>query len=84
MDAKNLVRKYIGENMVLVGASDLTDDTSFLSLGMIDSTGIFELIAFVEDTFGIKVGDSELLPENFDSLNAIQAYVERKLAEARS
>jgi acyl carrier protein len=81
MDAKGLVRKYIEENMVLAGG-ELADDTPLL--GVLDSVGIFEMMALVEQAFEIRVGDGELVPENFASLDAIQAYVERKLAGARA
>jgi acyl carrier protein len=80
MDVKNSVRSFIAENMFLNG-QELADDASFLDKGVLDSTGIFELIAFLEGTFKIQVADGEMMPENFDSLNAIQAYVDRKRAE---
>jgi acyl carrier protein len=81
MDVKGLVRRYIGET-VTQEAEDLADNSSLMGQGIIDSAGILELVAFVEDAFGIRVGDSELVPENFDSLNAIQSYLERKRALA--
>ena len=77
MDVKGLVRKYIGESMAQAD-DGLADNSSLIGQGIIDSAGILELVAFVEDAFGISVGDSELVPENFDSLNAIQSYLERK------
>jgi acyl carrier protein len=60
----------------------LGDDQSLMSTGVLDSTGILELIHFVEETFGIKVADEEMLPENFDSVDAITAFVTRKLSRA--
>ena len=81
MDVKGLVRRYIGET-VAQEAETVADNSSLMGQGIIDSAGILELVAFVEDAFGIRVGDSELVPENFDSLNAIQSYLERKRALA--
>jgi len=77
MDVKSLVRKYIGESVAQVG-EEVADNSSLMGQGIIDSAGILELVAFVEDAFGIRVCDSELAPENFDSLNAIQSYLDRK------
>jgi acyl carrier protein len=59
----------------------LTSDQSFLENGIIDSTGVLELVAFLEQRFGISVADRELLPENLDSLQNVSAYVARKLSE---
>ncbi|WP_297365336.1 acyl carrier protein [Acidiferrobacter sp.] len=56
----------------------LTDDVSFLELGIIDSTGVIELIAFLEERYGIRVEDAEMTPENLDSLDAIEQFVARK------
>jgi len=82
MDVKGSVRKYIAETMASV-RGDVGDNSSLLGQGFIDSAGMLELVAFVEDAFGVRVGDSELVPENFDSLNRIQSYLDRKLAPAR-
>ena len=82
MDVKGSVRKYIAQTMALVGR-EVEDNSSLLGQGIIDSAGVLELVAFVEDAFGIRVGDNELVPENFDSLNRIQSYLDRKLALAR-
>jgi len=78
---KDTLREFIFENF-LVGLrkNELNDTDSFLEKGIIDSTGVLELVAFVEQTFGFEVEDEELLPDNFDSLNRLQAYIERKSA----
>jgi len=55
------------------------DDQSFLETGVIDSTGLLELVSFVEDKYGIAIGDRELVPENLDSLRNISSFVARKL-----
>ncbi len=58
----------------------LTEDQSFLEGGIVDSTGVLELVAFVEQRFGISVGDRELLPENLDSIRNLTAFITRKVA----
>lgn len=58
----------------------MTDEQSFLDTGVIDSTGLLELVGFVEQRYGITIGDRELVPENLDSLRNITALVSRKLA----
>jgi acyl carrier protein len=83
MDIKAKVRQYISENILMTGAAaDLTDDASLLQRSILDSTGVLELVTFLEDTFHIKVADEEMLPENLDSLNKIAIYVQSKLPKA--
>lgn len=77
-DVKNLVRKFLLDNFVMGGDVVVADDTSFMKDHILDSTGFIELILFIEETFGVKVDDAEMLPENFDSLLNIEGYVERK------
>ena len=72
------IRNYIVENFLFGDGKDLEEDTSFLENGILDSTGIMELVAFVEKSFEIKVEDEELLPENFDTISAIAEYLKRK------
>ena len=74
------VREYIVENFLFGEGESLKEDTSFLDEGIIDSTGILELVMFLEETYGIKIEDDELVPENMDSLQNIAQYLERKLA----
>ena len=76
------VRKFIVTNF-LFGRDDnrLTDEVSFLESGTIDSTGVLELIAFVEERYGISIGDRELVPENLDSIANVSRFVTRKREE---
>ncbi|MHB8254065.1 MAG: acyl carrier protein [Acidiferrobacter sp.] len=76
---RDQVKDYISDNF-LMGLQDtaITDHASFLDLGIIDSTGVIELIAFLEETYGISVEDAEMVPENLDSLSAIDTFVARK------
>jgi len=77
---KDQIRTYIMDN-ILLGSADqsIADDDSFLEKGIIDSTGILELVAFVEDEFDIEVGDEELIPDNFDSIEKLAVYTRGKI-----
>lgn len=78
-DISGALRRFIGENFMFQDeAQSLADDASFLDNGVIDSTGVLELVCFLETTFGIQVADEEMLPENLDSIRAVSAYVARK------
>ena len=74
------VREFIDENFLFQEEADLADDESLLDAGLVDSTGILELVAFLEGTFAIQVADAEIVPENLDSIDAIVAYLTGKLA----
>ncbi len=79
-DIRAKIRQNILENYLFTDdPSALNDADSFLEKGIIDSTGILELIYFMEDEFGIKVQDEEMIPENLDSVDNIIAFVARKL-----
>jgi acyl carrier protein len=58
---------------------ELTDDASLLDKGIIDSTGVLELVGFIEQTFGFTVEDEELVPENLDSVQSLTGYVSKKM-----
>jgi acyl carrier protein len=77
---KDKIRTFIVENFLFGQGEGLKDDTSFLDGGIIDSTGILELVNFLEEQFSIKVDDEELVPENLDSINNVVGYLEKKLA----
>jgi len=72
------IRNFIVERFLFGDDSQLHDDSSFLEQGIIDSTGVLEIVAHLEQEYGIKVEDDELLPENLDSLSNIRAFLERK------
>lgn len=75
------VRNYILEHILFsTDVGLLALDESFLAKGIIDSTGMLEVIFFLEETFAIKVEDQEMVPDNLDSVQKIAAYVQRKLA----
>ena len=78
MSVENRVRGYILENLLFTSdGSGLPNDASLLDMGIIDSTGVLELVTFLEESFGLKIQDSEMLPENFDTVNNIVRFVER-------
>jgi acyl carrier protein len=77
---KTAVRQYIHENFLMGAAASYADDASFMDAQLLDSTGFLELVQFLEDTYAIKVADHEMVPENLDSLDAIEAYVTRRQA----
>ena len=81
MNEETKIREFILENfMIGEGEEELNGDNSFLEKGIIDSTGILELVMFVEETYGIEVADEEVIPENFDSVRKLGSYIKRKTA----
>lgn len=78
MQPKQQIRDFITTNFYVADPSALEDRASLLEHGVIDSTGVLEVIAFIEETFAITVDDSEMLPENLDSIERIAAFVQRK------
>lgn len=79
-DIKARVKQYILESFLMgADANKVADNTSFIGKGVIDSTGVLELVAFLERTYGIRVEDAEMVPENLDTLDNIEKYVRGKL-----
>lgn len=77
------LRSFIVENFLFGQAGDgLSDSDSFLDKGIIDSTGMLELVAFLEKAYGIKVQDEEFVPENLDSITNLVSFLERKKTQA--
>ncbi len=75
------IREFILKNYLFTtDGSALRDDVSLMQTGVIDSTGVLELIFFLEEKFGIKVADEEMVPENLDSVTAISGFVARRAA----
>lgn len=75
MDVKDQVKEFFKENFMVEFDSNFGDSDSFLENGLIDSTGVLELVLFLEETFGIKVEDDDIIPENLDSLNNLEKYI---------
>lgn len=78
MEIKEQVRTFVTSNFYVSDPTSLEDNASLLDHGVIDSTGVLEVIFFIEETFGIKVEDSEMLPDNLDSIQRIADFVVRK------
>lgn len=78
-NVKSQVRAFIAENFLMgANAAKFGDGDSFLDRHIIDSTGFLELVTFLEERFGIRIEDEEMIPENLDSLDSIEAYVQTK------
>jgi acyl carrier protein len=74
------VREFIKDNfMYRDDRADLADTESLLDAGLIDSTGILELVAFIETEFSIQMADTDIVPDNLDSVDTIVRYVEGKI-----
>lgn len=78
-DSRNKIRNFVRENFLFGGDDELHDGDSFLEMGIVDSTGVLELVAFLEDQWGLMIDDSELVPENLDSVDNLVGFLERKL-----
>ncbi|WP_224981926.1 acyl carrier protein [Geomonas agri] len=77
-EEREQIRSYIVDNFLFGDDRDLEDTTSFLESGIVDSTGILELVSFLENCFGIRVEDEELVPENLDSVHRLVGFLARK------
>ena len=75
------IRSFLFNNFLFdAKESALDNDTSFLEQGIIDSTGVLELVQWLEETFAIKIEDEELIPENLDSVIQLAKFIARKTA----
>jgi len=82
MSEKAKIREFILENYMIGESEDALDnDDSFLDKGIVDSTGILEMVMFVEETYDMEVEDDEVIPDNFDSINKLCAYISKKAGE---
>lgn len=79
MDIKVKIKEFLQENYIFNSENGLDDDDSLLENGIIDSTGVLELILFLEENFQIKINDDEILPENLDSVNNICNFAKIKI-----
>ena len=82
---ENEIRAFLAENFLLGDdVARLSGSASLIDAGIIDSSGVLELVGFLEDAFGIRIPDEELLPENLDSIDNIVRFVGAKCAAAAS
>lgn len=77
-DTRTKIRGFIVTHFLFGQDPGLTDSASFLDQGFIDSTGVLELVAFLEKEFSVKVADHELIPDNLDSIDAVASFVASK------
>ncbi|MDI3308940.1 MAG: acyl carrier protein [Acetobacteraceae bacterium] len=78
------IRSFIAENFLFrEGRASLGEDESLLEAGLIDSTGVLELVAFLEQHFGLRIPDADMVPENLDSVRGLVTYVEARLSAAQ-
>jgi acyl carrier protein len=85
MDIRSQLLEFFSENFLLDLDGELSDQDSFLENGIVDSTGVLELIGFIEKTFDIRIEDEEIVPDNLDSIENIKRFLEKKsvLVEAK-
>ena len=80
MKNEEMIRSYIAQNILFSeNGHPYSDDASFLDEHIVDSMNVLELVMFVEETFGVAVEDQEIVPENFDSVSKLAAFVRSKL-----
>jgi acyl carrier protein len=78
------LRRFIGHYFLpRAGLKTFSSEDSFMAKGIIDSTGVLELVEFIEEKFRVTIEDEELIPDNFDSLKKLARFVDRKLTDAR-
>ena len=77
---KDEIREFVLENARSKGINEVADDQSLMASGIIDSLAIFRLVAFLEDSFRVRISDDEIVPENFQSINDIESFVSGKQA----
>ncbi|MFH1149124.1 MAG: acyl carrier protein [Actinomycetota bacterium] len=80
MDLLEQVRSFIIETFYVANPAELADEDSLLEKGIVDSTGVLEVVGFIENDLGIEVDDDDLVPDNLDSIANIHRFVERKRA----
>ncbi len=77
-DVAHHLREFIRENFLFGSEVTFSDDDSFLDQGIIDSTGVLELVAFLEEQYRITIDDEELVPDNLDSISNLLRFIASK------
>lgn len=83
-DIKEKIREFIFDAAQRKGLSNVSDDESLMDNSVVDSLTIFRLVSFLEDNFGVRIGDEEIVNDNFRSVNAIEDFVSGKLSKKAS
>jgi acyl carrier protein len=81
MSQIDAVKEFIIENFLFGEEEQIELETDFFDKGIIDSTGVIELVSFLEERFNISVDDDELIPENLSSLKRVDSFLEKKLSQ---
>jgi acyl carrier protein len=82
MDIELIVSDYVKSELATTDLAGLTPVDSLISSGLLDSIGLLRLVLFLEERFGVKVADGDLVPENFETIERIASYVESRAVEA--
>jgi acyl carrier protein len=77
LDIETKIARYVADKLRMGSSDVIAPDQSLFEAGVLDSVGIFDLVTFLEEEFGLSVGDEEIVPENFESVKAITAFVTR-------
>jgi len=77
-DTAELIHRFIKQRFPLASSKELTQDLSLLDSGIVDSLGVLDLVGFIEEQFGIEAQDDDLVPENFDSIEALARFVRER------
>lgn len=77
-DVQQRVKQFVVENFYVSDPSEVGDDTSLITTGLVDSTGMLEVIGFLESEFGIRIRDQEMVPDNLETIGRITAFVGKK------
>jgi len=83
MNCANEIREFVVSNFLYGEAGLLKDDTSFMQADILDSTGILELVTFLETKYNVKVANEEMLPENLDSIDKVAQFLAKKMESAK-
>ena len=83
-DIKSRVKQFLVQRFPQVGGRGIANDEPLLETGILDSLGVLDLVGFLEQEFVCEIDDEELLPENFESINRIADFVERKCSNSPS
>ena len=81
MKYKKEIHEFIVENFLFGDEKDLTDSTDFYNGGIVDSTGVLEIMCFIEETYDIVIPDDDVILDNFSSVNSVSNYLEKHLTE---
>ncbi len=81
MDYNENIKEFVVENFLFGDGDKVSNDTDFFEESIIDSTGILELVCFVEETYNVTISDDEIVQQNFSSVNNVASFVEKKQLE---